>query len=116
MELKILRLVNSVSTIKGIQGNPNCTAWSGEEYGGHFKIQEDPSGCKIVRMDSITDNNTEHCCRTKSVGGYIYQLVDKWKNVYRNCKDGCIYIKVRDDTDTKYCFARGNKKVECHES
>ena len=106
----------SVSTNEGIKGSPHCTAWSGEEYGGHFQIQEDHSGCKIVRIGSTTENTTEDCCRTKSVGGLTYQLVDRWKSVYKNCKDGCIYRKIDENSDTRYCFAKGNKKVMCHAS
>ena len=56
------------------------------------------------------------CCQNKTVGESNYQLVDKISQVYENCKDGCVYKKAGDTSDTNYCFAVGNQQVKCHES
>ena len=41
--------------------------------------------------------------------------MERWDYVYKNCKNGCIYKKDADETDSKYCFAVGRKIVECKE-
>ena len=105
-------------------GHIQCSPWAANEYvtGGNFAVEyknkNKDASCQIVMnsTDSTDElSNTEQCCLEKTVGNLNYKLVEKRNNVYKNCKNGCIYKKDGDETDSKYCFAVGNKKVECKE-
>jgi len=52
------------------------------------------------------------CCTSKSVGGVEYILVKKEDTSAYSCLSNCLYEKVADPGQM-YCFAAGDKKVEC---
>jgi len=54
------------------------------------------------------------CCKTKMVDGKGYTLAGTMDTQRYNCLNDCIYER-DDQPNSKYCFAAGNKKVECLE-
>lgn len=79
------------------------------------------SGCWPFCGDSSSNEKTtaleksvEKCCNKKDVGGVSYTLVPGLPNAEthpRHCIDGCVYTQ--DGTANKFCFAKGDLKVEC---
>merc|ERR1719419_185985 len=62
------------------------------------------------------DDEHDHCCESKIVGGVEYELVgvDKSGRYEKlHCLSKCLYMK--GGSERKYCFAAGEMSVECED-
>jgi len=61
-------------------------------------------------------NEDNYCCTSKIVGGIEYLLEGKISNPYDyDCLNGCIYTRIDEDPNIKYCFKQGPHHVECQD-
>ena len=56
------------------------------------------------------------CCKHKNVGGILYALIVKQNTESYGCRSNCVYKKMGETGDVKYCFKAGSMEVVCGRS
>jgi len=65
-------------------------------------------GLNAKEQDSVP------CCKFKNVGGILYALIDEKQNTESyGCRSNCVYKKMGETSNERYCFKAGSMKVVC---
>jgi len=53
------------------------------------------------------------CCKQKNVGGILYALIEEQNTESYGCRSNCVYKKMGEAGNERYCFKAGSMKVVC---